>query len=297
MMRDMTAGEVVVEGPEVHRGWRRVLRRRDGRTPVWFELAVMAWLFWLYDVINNLAPTRRPLAIRDARGLLHFERSLGIDIEYAADHWLGAHSVLSFIATYYYFFAHVLVTVAVLALLWWLRPGVYPWMRTQLVLVNLIAFVVFWRYPVAPPRMLPGMGYEDVVASTHAVISWDSATLVHEADQFAAMPSLHIAWAVWSALGIWQLAGRRRAVRGLGVLHVLLTSIVVIATGNHWLLDVLAGCVTALGGVALLRVAAYALAVRRRRVAAELGEARPQRIGARSGVALLRWPRGPESEA
>ena len=42
-------------------------------------------------------------------------------------------------------------------------------MRTPLVFVNLIAFAVFWRYPLAPPRMLAGLGYRDVVASTHAV--------------------------------------------------------------------------------------------------------------------------------
>src|SRR5580693_7218454 len=171
----MTAGELVAEGGAPRRGWRRLLRRRDGRAPVWFELLVVAWLVWLYDVINNLAPTRRALAIRDALGLLHFERSLGINIEHAADRWLDAHSVLAFVATYYYFFAHVIVTLTVLVLLWWRRPRVYGRMRTQLVLINLIAFIIFWRYPVAPPRMLASLGYQDVVASTHAVISWDSA--------------------------------------------------------------------------------------------------------------------------
>ena len=87
------------------------------------------------------------------------------------------HSVLAFIATYYYFFAHALVTLAVLAILWWRTPALYRRMRTQLVLINLIAFVVFWRYPLAPPRMLAGLGFQDIVASTHAVISWHSAAL------------------------------------------------------------------------------------------------------------------------
>ena len=82
-----------------------------------------AWLFWLYDVINNLAPTRQALARLDAVNLLAFERSLHIDVELTLDRWLGAHSVVGFIGTYFYFFAHVLVTLTVLVCLWWARPS------------------------------------------------------------------------------------------------------------------------------------------------------------------------------
>jgi len=209
---------------------RRLLRRRDGRAPLWIELAVAGWLFWLYDVVNDFAPERRAFARNNALSLLSFERSLGIDIERSLNHWLSLHSVLAFVATYYYFFAHALVTAGVLAWLWWRAPVRYRRMRTQLVLINLIAFVVFWRYPLAPPRMFPKLGYSDVVAASHAVISWHSAALSHDADQFAAMPSLHIAWASWSALAIWRMASRP-ALRALGPVHVALTAFVVLATG------------------------------------------------------------------
>ena len=229
---------------------RRLLRRRDGRAPLWIELAVAGWLFWLYDVVNDFAPERRAFARNNALSLLSFERSLGIDIERSLNHWLSLHSVLAFVATYYYFFAHALVTAGVLAWLWWRAPVRYRRMRTQLVLINLIAFVVFWRYPLAPPRMFPKLGYSDVVAASHAVISWHSAALSHDADQFAAMPSLHIAWASWSALAIWRMASRP-ALRALGPVHVALTAFVVLATGNHYLVDVLAGGATAALGVAL----------------------------------------------
>src|SRR5580698_9597474 len=94
----------------------RLRQRRDGRAPLWFELAVIAWLFWLYDVVNNLAPTRRALALANARQMISFERSLGIDIELTLNRWLSGHSVLAFIATYDYFFAHVIVTFTMLAL-------------------------------------------------------------------------------------------------------------------------------------------------------------------------------------
>jgi hypothetical protein len=238
---------------------RRLLRRRDGRAPLWIEAAFIAWLLWLYDVINDFAPTRIQLARHNAIGLLSFERSLHIDPELALNHWLSASSLLSFIATYYYFFAHVLVTVAILVLLWWRAPNAYRRSRSQLIVINLIAFIVFWRYPLDPPRMLAGYGFKDVVASSHAVISWHSAALVHDADQYAAMPSLHIAWATWSAVSLWHLTPRRW-IRALGPLHVFLTATFVIATGNHYLLDVLAGGATAAIGIGLVAGGAHALA-------------------------------------
>jgi len=277
----MSTAERAAAGPAPP--YRRFLRRRDGRAPLWIELAVAGWLFWLYDVINDFAPERRLLARQNAANVLWFEHQLGIGLEHTLDRWLSAHSVLAFVATYYYFFAHVLVTAAILAVMWWRTPALYRRMRAQLVLINLIAFVVFWRYPLAPPRMFPNLGFQDVVASTHAVISWHSAALTHDADQFAAMPSLHIAWASWSALAIWKLS-RRPAIRALGPLHVAITAFVVVATGNHYLVDVLAGGVTTALGVAIQQGATRLAAARRARgapparpslLAGGLGDARP----------------------
>jgi hypothetical protein len=269
------------------RRWPRWPRRADGRPPLIVEVAVMAWLFWLYDVINNLAPTRSALALGNARSVLDLEQSLGIDVELSLNRWLSAHAVLAFIATYYYFFAHVAVTLVVLGWLWWKRPWLYSQARTQLVLINLIAFAVFWRYPLAPPRMLPALGYQDVVSQSHGVFSWHSGALRQDADQFAAMPSLHVAWASWAALAVWRGA-RRPWVRALALLHPLLTSVVVLVTGNHWLLDVLAGEATFLVGVALQRLLWLALPGRRlerhRRLSLpEIGERGAQGVGVASG--------------
>jgi hypothetical protein len=262
-----TLEELAGDGSEAAPARRRVrlprLRRRDGRAPLTLELALVAWLFYLYDVINNLAPTRLAQARSNASGVLSLERSLHIDIERTLNRWLSAHSVVAFVATYYYFFAHVLVTFAVLAWLWWSNPAMYSRARTQLVLINLIAFAVFWRYPLAPPRMFPALGYQDVVAQSHAVFSWHSGALRQDADQYAAMPSLHIAWASWSALWLWQVT-RRRVLRALAIVHPLLTAVVVLATGNHWVLDVLAGATTFVLGVAAQRLLWRLGAARRR---------------------------------
>jgi diacylglycerol O-acyltransferase len=268
------AGEAELPAPPSWRGRVRWLQRRDGRAPLTVELAVIAWLFWLYDVINNLAPTRLAMARRDSENLLSLERSLHINIELSINRWLSSHAVIAFIATYWYFFAHVIVTFALLAWMWWRQPDLYRRLRTPLVFINLIAFAVFWRYPLAPPRMLASLGYQDVVASTHAVISWDSGALVHDADQLAAMPSLHIAWASWSAFALWQLT-RRRVLRPLIVLYPLVTAVIVIATGNHWVLDVLAGAATFLLGLGLSELLRRLRTVHRRELARGVPELAP----------------------
>jgi hypothetical protein len=244
--------------------WQRVTRRVDGRAPLWIEFAVVGWLFWLYDVINNFAPLRQALALRDATGVLSLERLLHLDPELTLNRWLAARGALAFVASTYYFFSHAIVTFALLAWLSWSAPALYRRLRTQLVIINLISFVVFWRYPLAPPRMLPNLGFVDVVAASHAAVSWQSGALVHEANQFAAMPSLHFAWAAWCGIALWQRC-RRRGAAVLAIAYPLLTAVVVLATANHYLLDVLAGGASVLAALGLQRTFEHLLGVLRRR--------------------------------
>jgi membrane-associated phospholipid phosphatase len=104
--------------------------------------------------------------------------------------------------------------------------------------VNVFAFIVFWRFPVAPPRMLPG--FTDVVASSHAFGSWHTGALASEANQLAAMPSLHMAWAAWCTLTIWRIS-KRRWLRVLAVIYPCVTAVAVLSTGNHYVLDLVGG--------------------------------------------------------
>ncbi len=208
------------------------------RTRWWVELLAIAWLLWLYDATTNLAPLRLSIALGNARGMLHLERVLHIDPELALDRWLAAHQTLGLILSDYYDNAHFIVTLGVLGYLWWRRTDLYRPLRNSLVLVNVIAFVVFWRFPVAPPRMLDG--FTDIVASSHAFGSWHTGSLASHANQLAAMPSLHMAWAGWCTVAVWRIS-ERRWLRVLAVIYPCVTAFAVLATGNHYLLDVIAG--------------------------------------------------------
>ncbi|HUB75137.1 MAG TPA: phosphatase PAP2 family protein [Solirubrobacteraceae bacterium] len=220
------------------------------RSRWWLEALTVAWLCWLYDDITNLAPLRLRLALAHGQSILALERALHIDVERSLDRWLAAHPTLGLVVSDYYDNAHFAVTLGLLGWLWWRRADVYRSLRNMLVLANVFAFAVFWQFPVAPPRMLPG--FVDVVASTHAIGSWHTGALASDANQLAAMPSLHIAWAVWCTIVLWRLSASRW-LRALAVLYPCATAFAVLATGNHYVLDLLGGLVT---------IALSALAVR-----------------------------------
>jgi hypothetical protein len=235
---------------------------RAARTRWWVELLAIGWLLFVYDAITNLAPLRLSVALGNARGILHVERALHIHPELALDRWLASHHTLAAILANYYDNAHFVVTLALLGYLWFSRADIYKPLRNVLVLVNVLGFVVFWLFPVAPPRMLGG--FTDVVASTHAFGSWHTGALASQANQVAAMPSLHMAWAAWCSLALWRIS-ERGPVRALALLYPCLTALAVLATGNHFVLDIL-------GGLLALALAVWLLGS-------------PERLGGR----LLRW--------
>lgn len=280
---------------------------------------MIAFLCWLYDMLTNLSPTRRAVALAHAHALMRLEHGLDLAPELALNRWLSGEHTLALILSDYYDNAHFVVTLGLLGWLWWRRSDIYVPLRNALVLTNLIAFVVFLLYPVAPPRMLVGEGFTDVVAATHALGSWHTGSLAADADQYAAMPSLHIAWATWCAYVLWRLSERlgstdgppdaaerrlrgivaRRSLRTLGVLHVILTAFAVLATGNHFLLDVLAGFATAVLSLAFvlgLRVSMPRVRVMRKRITEPVSNVTNLSRSAPQGTMPRRPPRTPDRD-
>jgi PAP2 superfamily len=244
----------------------------------WVEALVIVWLCWVYDAINNLAPLRVHAAVAHGRAVLSLERLLGLDPEVALNRWLAAHHTLGLLLSDYYDNAHFVVTLGLLGWLWYRRADIYRPLRNVLVAINVLGFVVFWLYPTAPPRLLAGGGFDDVVAATGALGGWHTGALASAANQFAAMPSLHMAWAVWCSLALWTVTSRGSVSEGLGrprhprarlwmrsaaVVYPCVTCVAVLATGNHYLLDVLAGVATVALAVVLVRAAETAWRARR----------------------------------
>ncbi len=232
------------------------------RRPHWAgELAVVVGLLVVYDLVSGLAKVRADAAIAHGRDLLALSP---FGLERAADHWLAGITWLQDPASYYYDLAHIDVTMAVLVGCFLWRAGAYRRARTALVGINLVGLAVFLLYPAAPPRLLPGAGFVDIVGNSGTFGSWEGGTgkVAERANEFASMPSLHLAWAVWVALTVFSMT-ERRLWRALACGHVLLTSVVVVITGNHYVIDLAAGAATAVAAWALVPKLAWrpALAV------------------------------------
>lgn len=151
----------------------------------------------------------------------------------------------------FYGSAHFLVTLAALLYLIWRRPRDLDRLGVVLMASTFAAVLCFALYPCAPPRMMPPEQGRtvDTLAEIGGVWSYDHGVLERISDPFAAMPSLHMVWAIWVSLVLW---GSRRAwVRAAGVAHSVLTVIAVLLTGNHWYEDIAAGALL-IGLVTLL---------------------------------------------
>ncbi len=205
------------------------------------ELLVVGVLLFAYDHIKRVAHSRPTAAESHGRTLLRLERAVGLDIEGAFNRWLTVHHVVALVASYSYELLWWSTAVAVLVFAYWRCPEQYRRVRNALIAINLLALVVFFAWPVMPPRLLPGAGFVDSVADAGFGAKHVGRL---PADQYAAMPSLHVAWAVFTAWAIWIVCPRRD-VRALAVLLPVITVVDVMATGNHYLLDAVAGVAVA----------------------------------------------------
>jgi len=148
--------------------------------------------------------------------------------------WLSLHAALGTAAAWYYIVLQGALTGIVGIWLLWRRTPSFWLHRNALIACNAIGLVAFWFYPVAPPRMLPG--YHDVTGASVPVFS--GLIEGKAADQFASLPSLHVTWALWAAVAACAVL-RRPALRLLVWLYPLATILDVLATGNHYWLDVI----------------------------------------------------------
>lgn len=210
----------------------------------WRELLLAVLLYEIYNAVQALLTGSTARAQQDGRDVLGWERWLHLDPELALNHVFGHVTALAVPACYFYASLHFIVTPAVLIWTYLARPRGYRQARSVLFVMTLSGLVGFWLFPTAPPRLLQGAGFSDTLAHFSSWGWWSSDALPSAAkdlaNQYAAMPSLHVAWAVWCAATVCAMS-RRPVVRAVAVAYPVLTGIVVLATGNHYLLDVLAG--------------------------------------------------------
>jgi hypothetical protein len=221
------------------------------------ELGAMAMLAVIYNTVRAGGGTDKALAMAHARDVVRLEGAIFRHLELNLDHWIVTVPVLAVAACYFYALMHYVMTPTILVLS--RRRGGWQYWRGYWALVvgSGIALVVYANWPLAPPRLMPELGTIDVMQHFAGAGWWGDAAsaprgLGDATNQFAAMPSLHFGWSLWSAIQMWGFGGRRW--RTAAVAYPTLQAIVVLATANHFLLDVIGGATCILLGYAVVTV-------------------------------------------
>ncbi|MGH3423444.1 MAG: phosphatase PAP2 family protein, partial [Nocardioidaceae bacterium] len=162
-----------------------------------WELGLGLVAFGVYLIVDVMVvPGHEAAADRNGRALVDLEQWLHLDVERVLNQWLAPREVLATIANYEYAFTYVASALLLFGWVFIRRPAAYRRTRDSFLVLNILAIACFAWYPVTPPRLLPGLGLVDTVTQGGTWGSWGSP-LVTQANQFAAMPSLHVAWALW----------------------------------------------------------------------------------------------------
>ncbi len=223
--------------------------RRVKPPRLWQELVLILAGYYVYGLVRNGVPDQEGQALRRAQDILSLERSWHIDIELTINKAVASIDWLAYVMNYYYATLHFIVTIAVLVWLYRSHPLRYRPARTVLISASTVGLLGFWFYALAPPRMLTSDGFIDTVVAFHTWGSWGTSGVASHSNQFAAMPSLHIAWSLWCGITIAVLA-RRHWLKALGIVYPLATLFVIMATANHFVLDAVGGVVVLLAGYA-----------------------------------------------
>ena len=208
-----------------------------------FELLLILSLYVMYTMARMLADTNMTPALARAKDLLHVEGILGIRWETPLNQLFTDHTVLGLAGSYWYASLHYIVTGVVLVWLWRLGADRYGPARRALVIGTLLGLLAYISLPTAPPRFLGG--YVDVL-NLHAADGWWGADasaprgLGGMTNELAAFPSLHAGWSLWVAMAL-QIYATRRWIRLLGWMYALGTAVVIVGTGNHWVIDAVVG--------------------------------------------------------
>jgi membrane-associated phospholipid phosphatase len=224
----------------------RVLPRGWGHLALQF--AIWLGFYGAYQVARGAADQSVDQAFENGRRIIDLQRGLGSMIELPLQNAVEASSLLVQATSYTYWLSQF--AVVGIALLWtYVRAhDRFFRFRNTLILANLIGLVGYVVFPTAPPRMFPEAGFTDTLAA-HSTVTHESVAFA--ANPYAAMPSLHSADAIIVGV-VMALAVRSRWAKALWLAWPVWVWISVMATGNHFWLDIAAGLAVAAVAAAIV---------------------------------------------
>ncbi|MGI8593517.1 MAG: phosphatase PAP2 family protein [Solirubrobacteraceae bacterium] len=215
------------------RGWLDALR----------QLALFAGAYYGYRFVRGAVDGRATDAYEHARDLISFERGLNAFIEPSLQAWANGEAWLIDSASWMYVNSHFTITVSSLVFIYLFRNSSFYFVRNMFCISMVMALIGYVVFPTAPPRFFPEWGFTDSVAEFTRVPQ-DSTAVNALFNPFAAVPSMHVAFALMLGLSLVRLVNSR-PLKVLWAIYPVVVTFVVLATANHWWTDVALGAVVA----------------------------------------------------
>jgi hypothetical protein len=209
---------------------------------------LVALSFLLYFDVRANVIDRPDLALGNAHHVIDLERALGIFHEPVWQDWVLDYRLLVRFFNFVYFWLDFPLIALIGMVMYAFRRRDYTFTRDAILFSGLCALFSYALFPVAPPRLVPDLGVLDTLQA-FSNLSYQAQSTSFFVNPYAAVPSLHVGWAFLLAIGVSRAAGWRWWVVALVFLHPLTQWASTILTGNHFILDGVAGLVAAALGV------------------------------------------------
>ncbi len=203
------------------------------------ELAAVAAAALVYYLVRGAVSVRADEAFQRARDILDLEQSLWLDWEIPIhEATLGSNALIDF-ANGTYFWGHMPLLIVLAVWLWRSHRDTWRRFRNALLISAAIGMASYFLFPTAPPRLMPELSYIDTLA-VRAAPAYQAQEVGLFVNPYAALPSLHVGWALLAGLAVWQTS-THPAMRAFAAAIPLSQAWAVVATANHWTLDAFAG--------------------------------------------------------
>lgn len=230
------------------------------------EAALVAVAFLLYFGVRGAVVDKPEEAYSNALDVIRLQRSLGFFWEDNLNEWADKHLFWAQSMNIIYFWLHFPLIIVFGIWMYYFRRRKYTFARDVFLASGAIALIVYWTFPVAPPRELPALaaqfdanpptyitGFVDTMRE-HLGYGYQAQSTQAFVNPYAAMPSLHfgwdmllgimLIWAFWRERWLWIVAPIAVALPTLQIFAITLTA-------NHFFTDAIAGSIVAMMGIAV----------------------------------------------
>lgn len=210
------------------------------------QVAIFFAMYYAYRMLRGAIdnPEGAAIAFENARNLIDIERSLGLFVEPSMQAWASGTGFLVDAASAIYVNAQTSVTVGALAYLYLRHNAHFYFVRNMFFFAFLCAIAGYVLYPTAPPRFFPEWGFFDAVAEFSGISSTDPSLVNKLYNPYAAVPSMHIAFALMIGIPLAKLV-KWRVLKVFWATYPVMVLFVIVVTGNHFLADAFLGAVAA----------------------------------------------------